>query len=298
MTGAGQSGRWPNGTRSAVVVTVNVDGDRSILASDPQFEGLTKTLSTARYGIRHGVDNLLTVFEEYRITASWFLPGLVAEAHPAVAATVGEAGGDLAMRGWDVEPLDGLDPDQVGERLDRAVRAFADAHGPPTGFRLPRGQWPSGLVDALLARGLSWSSSFVAADLPFLVPGASGCLVELPFHWAMDDRQAFAWNFAPAIPAGHSRIAGYDDVLATWVEELRGTHDEGGLWTLSLHPEIMATPGRLVVLRDMLAELRSHDDIWITTGSAAAAWWAANVHANPTEHPLDVFLGVTNRSHL
>jgi len=58
---------------------------------------------------------------------------------------------------------------------------------------------------------------------------------------------------------------------------------------LRLHPEIIGTAGRIDVLRELLADIRSRDDVWFATGSEMAAWWQQNVEANEPGHPVEVY---------
>jgi peptidoglycan/xylan/chitin deacetylase (PgdA/CDA1 family) len=298
MTVPGLPGRWPGGARSVAVVTVNLQADRAVLGPHPEYAGLDKTLSSARYGLRHGVDALLDRLDRAGVPSTWFVPGTVVAEHPQVVCRVRDAGAPVGLQGWDVVPLHDADPDALVALLDRALVEFERARVTADGFRLPCGEWPLDMADALLARGIAWSSSFVSGELPFRIPGTIGELVELPFHWTTNDRQAFDWNFAPAMPAGHARIAAYDDVLDNWLTEFHATHDEGGMWVLTLHPEIMGTPGRLVVLDELLRELRGQSGCRLMTGPELARWWADSHPHDPPGQPLSVFLGATGRTHL
>jgi len=283
---------WPGGAACAALITVNFNAERTIVASNPEYADLEKTLSTSAYGVKHGVDNLLQAFEQAGVKTSWFVPGIVAAAHGELIQKVAEEH-EVGTSGWDFEPLAGLDRASIADRLSRTIETFNGLGITPRGFRLPRGEWQQGLVEEMLAAGIEWSSSWEADDLPFLLPGVDGTLVELPFRWVLEDRQAFIWNYSPAMPPGHSRIASYADVLESWLEELRGTHAEGGLWTLTVNPDIIGTPGRIGLLVKVLEELRSLPDVWIPTGSELADWWRSNGPANSQYHPVEVFLRET-----
>jgi peptidoglycan-N-acetylglucosamine deacetylase len=227
----------------------------------------------------------------------------VAADHPEVVTRVRDAGAAIATGGWDVAGTAQDSPAGAAAvvtpaDLDRTITALGALGIVPDGFRLPGGEWPDGLADLLLERGITWSSSFVAGERPFRLPGATGELVELPFHWTMDDRQSFVWNFAPATPRGHARIAGYDEVLDNWRAELRATHAEGGLWMLSLHPEIIGTPGRVALLDEILAEVAATSGCRVVTGPELAGWWAEHGAPDPAAHPMRRFLAASGRTHL
>ncbi|WP_308797863.1 polysaccharide deacetylase family protein [Agromyces silvae] len=290
--------RWPDGHRAAVLITVNVDAERSLLTLDPTLEGRTKTLSTARYGIRRGLPAILAELRHAAVPASFFAPGSVVREHPGAFDEIARDGHDLGIRGDDLERLDGIEPDERRRLIARAVEAFRDRGLEPTGFRLPRGDWPLGLAADLLDAGIDWSSSWVAGDLPAMLPAGDGrSLVDLPFHHVADDRQAFEWNFAPALPKGHSRIASYEETLESWTWEFEGCRDEGLLWVLTVHPHIIGTPGRIGLLREMLRRIRRHDDVWVARGSTLASWWRVHGEAPDAGSAERVFLAEAGWPH-
>ena len=49
--------------------------------------------------------------------------------------------------------------------------------------------------------------------------------------------------------------------------DFAGFHRFGLGYVLRLHPEIIATPGRIGVLRELLQGIQQHDDVWIATGA-------------------------------
>jgi hypothetical protein len=58
---------------------------------------------------------------------------------------------------------------------------------------------------------------------------------------------------------------------------------------LRLHPEIIATPGRIGVLRELLEGIQKHDDVWIATGAEVAQWWADSAAIVTEDHPAAVY---------
>ncbi len=282
---------WPDGHRAAVLITVNLDGERALLGQHPHLADSEKTLSTTRYGLRRGVDAILDVLQRASAPSTWFAPGALVRSDPALVQRVARHH-EVGMRGDDILPLDALTSAQRRESLLRAAAAFSEAGIAPRGFRLPGGEWPEHLVDELAGIGIEWSSSFVADDLPFALPGTQGrSLVEVPWHYALEDRQAFEWNFSPAIPAGHSRIASYDEVLQNWIWEFDGALAEGGMFVLTLSPHVSGTPGRIGLVEELLAHMRAQDEgVWFASGSELVARWRAAGGDRGPEHPAAVFL--------
>ena len=281
---------WPEDCRVAVLVTVNLDGERALLGQHPHLADSEKTLSTTRYGLRRGVDAILSVLEQADVASTWFAPGALVRSDPAVVQRVAQHH-EIGMRGDDIVPLDVLTAERRREELRRAAAAFSEAGIVPRGFRLPGGEWPQRLVDELVGIGIDWSSSFVADDLPFTLPGTQGrSLLEIPWHYALEDRQAFEWNFSPPLPAGHSRIASYDEVLQNWMWEFDGALAEGGMFVLTLSPHICGTPGRIGLVEELLAHMRAREGVWFATGSALADRWRAAGSDRGPAHPAAVFL--------
>lgn len=287
-------GRWPDGRRFAVVVTVNFDAELALLGPDPSAVDLDKTLSIFRYGAIRGAPRLLATFAERRVPTTWFVPGAVVVPYRSLLDEVVSAGHGIGARGLRLERFDRL---SEGARLDtlrasRAALADLPAGGAP-GFRLPAGEWPADLAGQLLDAGFGWSSSWTGDDLPFRVPAGPGrSIVELPFGHTMNDRLAFAWNFAPAIPAGQSRIASYEDVLENWNLELEGHRREGLCLVLQLHPEVAGTPGRIDLVRRFLDAVLEPGDAWLASGADVASWWRGRGPSGP-EHPVDLLRRVS-----
>ncbi|HVC13319.1 MAG TPA: polysaccharide deacetylase family protein [Acidimicrobiales bacterium] len=289
--------RWPDDRRFAVVITVNFDSELALLGPDPAAASLDKTLSIFRYGAIRGAPRLLDTFAERGVRTTWFVPGAMVAPCRALLGDVVAAGHGLGARGMRLERMDRL---TVRERLDvlrasRQALAEVTATGEP-GFRLPSGEWPPDLGAQLLEAGFGWSSSWTGDDVPFCVPAGEGrSIVEIPFIHALSDRLAFAWNFAPAIPEGQSRIASYEDVLENWCLELEGCRREGLCLVLQLHPEVAGTPGRIDLVWRFLDAVVETGDAWVATGAQVASWWRAHAHGGP-EHPVDLLRRVSPSS--
>lgn len=158
----------------------------------------------------------------------------------------------------------------------------------PTGFRLPAGNGAPGFIHALKDHGIRWSSSWRGDDLPFLHPTAPE-VVELPLHYELEDEPYFAFNLSPAVPPAQSRIASYSHTLGNLQMDFAGFHRFGLCYVLRLHPEIIATPGRIGVLRELLQGIVQHDDVWIATGAEVAQWWTQTAAPVAQDHPASVY---------
>jgi peptidoglycan/xylan/chitin deacetylase (PgdA/CDA1 family) len=283
--------RWPDGRRMAVVVTVDFNDVHDIVAREPSTAGREKTLSVWRLGARRGVDRVLDTLQHHGIAASWFVPGRVAAEHRGLVGQIHAAGHELGSNGHACEIFDTLDLAQQRDAFARGHAALAEAIGEaPVGFRSASGNWAPGFTDVLRTAGIRWSSSWRGDDLPYFhEPAGAVPLVELPLHYELEDEPYFAFNLYPPVPPGQSRIAGYADVLGNWLQDFAGFQRYGLCYVLRLHPEMIGTAGRIDLLHTLLAELRSHPDVWFATGREVAEWWARTQPANGPGHPAEIF---------
>lgn len=290
------AGRWPGGARCAVVLSVDLDAELPLLASSPEVARRAKTLSVGQYGTTRGVDRLLGVFAEQGVVTTWFVPGRHAENHPQLVREIARAGHEIAHHGHAHENFDLLDLAQQRAVIERGSAALAEVTGgPPTGFRIPDGEWDLDLPRVLGELGFTWSSSLRGDDLPYFHPGTTAAgsagrqLVEIPVHHELEDHPYFFFNLDPAFPSGQSRIASYREVLGNWKTEFDAYHRFGLCYVLRLQPEVTGTPGRIALIRELLAYIRAHSDAWIATAGEVADWWADTCAGNEPDHPAEVF---------
>jgi peptidoglycan/xylan/chitin deacetylase (PgdA/CDA1 family) len=285
--------QWPQGKRMAFVVSVDFFDVNAILTQEPRMAGREKSLSVWQYGARRGVDRLLQVFDEFKLAASWFVPGRVALDHRELVQRIHRAGHEIGNATFGCEDFERLSLAQQQASLQSAQAALTEVTGEaPVGFRAPFGNWAPGFTQQLRDAGIEWSSSWRGDDRPYFHPTtlASGRpLIEVPLHYELEDEPYFAFNLYPPVPVGQPRIASYREVVANWKQDFAGFHRFGLCLPLRLHPEIIGTAGRIDLLREFLDTVLSRDDVWAATGREVARWWVAQHDGNPTDHPVDVF---------
>ncbi|MDT7684107.1 MAG: peptidoglycan-N-acetylglucosamine deacetylase, partial [Pseudonocardiales bacterium] len=74
-------------------------------------------------------------------------------------------------------------------------------------------------------------------------------------------------------------------LLEIWRDEFDAAHAEGGLFQLTLHPHVIGHRSRLLVLRELLAHIASHRDVWFATHAQIADIAYAQIgttHPDPT----------------
>ena len=280
---------WPEGYRCAVVLTVDYNDIHGILTQAPEVAGRDKTLSVWRYGSQRGVERLLGLFAELGVSSSWCIPGIVAEENPEHLQAIQAGGHEIACAGYRHQNYDNLSLAEQSADIAKGCAALAALTGQrPVGFRIPAGNGAPGFIEALRDQGIRWSSSWRGDDLPFAHPTAPE-VIELPLHYELEDEPYFAFNLSPAVPPAQSRIASYSHTLGNLQMDFAGFHRFGLCYVLRLHPEIIATPGRIGVLRELLAGIQQHNDVWIASAGEVAQWWADSALKVTEDHPAAVY---------
>lgn len=72
-------------------------------------------------------------------------------------------------------------------------------------------------------------------------------------------------------------------VLAQWQEEFLGAVEFGGLFNLTMHPQLIGHPSRLRMLRQLIQLIRSTDGAWMATCAEVARVWCEQDGATRSE---------------
>ncbi|MBU8542256.1 MULTISPECIES: polysaccharide deacetylase family protein [Roseomonadaceae] len=263
---------WPQGQRAAMFLSFDVDAETAWTGKDPsRYEELV-TMSYGGYEARIGVRMLLAMLESLSLRATFFITGWSVEAHPVMAESILRAGHEIGHHGFHhLMPQPG-DPRLVDE-VDRALETLKRRLGVvPKGYRAPSGESCEELRVLLKERGLVYSSSWRDDVRPYrhlLADGRPG-LIELPVTMVYDD-----WLFGLSHRYSPRPMMPKEHVLSIWKDELDEVRDWGGMVTTVLHPQCSGRPMRLRLLRHFLRYAQGHGDVWITTGEAIAAHYAA-----------------------
>ena len=113
--------------------------------------------------VERNTDNVLALFDDAGIKATFFILGWVAERYPALMRRIADAGHEVASHGYDHARVFTLSPDQFREDLKRTRQLLEDASGQSvTGYRAPsfsidqRTPWAH---EILAEEGYKYSSS-------------------------------------------------------------------------------------------------------------------------------------------
>jgi peptidoglycan/xylan/chitin deacetylase (PgdA/CDA1 family) len=263
---------WPGGKRAALFLSVDVDAETAWTDDDPARTDHLVSLSFGGYEGRVGTAKMLELFRQLGLTATFFVPGWVAEAYPAMCEAILRDGHEIGHHGYHH-----LRPDPgsawIEAEMARGFEALRRRLGVvPVGYRAPGGEFCEAQRAALVRHGLVYSSSFRDDVRPYrhrLRDGSAGA-VELPVSANFDD-----WMLGLSARFSPRSVMAPHDVLGMWRDELDEIVDWGAMLTTVLHPQVSGRPGRLRLLRAFLGQAVARGDVWIAPGREIAAHFAA-----------------------
>ncbi|MDW7982599.1 MAG: polysaccharide deacetylase [Thermomicrobium sp.] len=271
-------GRWAQGAQCAVMLTFDVDAETLWLAGSTGQRHRLGLLSQGTYGARVGVPLVLHALRRFALKATFFVPGWVAEHHPDIVAAIVDQGHEIGHHGYMHEDVTELSEDDERRVLERGIEALRRVGGQtPVGYRAPSWELTSRTLRLLEEYGFRYSSNLMSHFLPWQHPDTH--VIELPVQWLLDDAPFFLFRPGP----GSRPIQPAQQAFQAWAEEFQGIYRFGGLFNLTLHPEFIGRPGRLLMLERLLEHLLSYPRVWVATGREVAEYWAAHLASNPEE---------------
>ncbi len=258
---------WPAPFTSALLLSVDVDAEAAWTSKDPAHAGRLVTMSYGGFEARVGTPKLLELFRQFGLKATFFTTGWSVDAHPAMAEAILRDGHEIGHHGYHhLLPDPGVA--HIEEELDRGFEALKRRLGVvPRGYRAPYGEFSRELQAALVARGITYTSSFRDDVRPYrhvLADGKPGP-IELPVTPSYDD-----WMHGLSARFSPRPIFPREHVLSLWRDELDEIRDWGAMATTVLHPQCSGRPMRLRLLREFLTYALGCKDLWIATGAEIA----------------------------
>jgi peptidoglycan/xylan/chitin deacetylase (PgdA/CDA1 family) len=244
-------------------------------------------LSHAEFGHRVGVPRILELLEREGILATWFVPGATMDLYPGDTDAILARGHELATHGWFHEDFSELRRDAQRQILDRSIDAVRRVTGEaPKGFRAPYWALGSETLEEVEDAGFVYDSSLQADDYRIYrvrrgdhhsttegsTFGPEGRLLEVPGYWAMDD-----WPFFEPGDDGRDGLAAPSRVLEIWLGEVRYAYRyaQGGLVTITMHPECIGRGHRMAMLEQLIATVRELGGVEFSRLDAYLERWAS-----------------------
>lgn len=267
------SGIWPGDTQCVAMLTFDVDGVSSWLWRDANFARFPSLMSMAEYGPSVAAPRILDLLDKHRIKASFYVPGYVAETHVNLVEDIAGRGHEVGHHGYMHEPPGYLDPKQETEILEKGIDILKGITGQaPTGYRSPSWELSEVSVDLLASRGFTYDSSLMGDDAPYVLNADDPArrLVEVPVSWSLDDAPNFV--YAPAANRlGPMRNP--DEVFGAWSAEFEGLYQYGRAFNLTMHPQYIGRPGRLLMLERLINHIRAFPNVEFMRVCDVAEMW-------------------------
>ena len=267
------AGIWPGDTQCVAMLTFDVDGVSSWLNRNPEFKNHPSLMSMAEYGPSVATWRILDMLDSHNIKSSFFIPGYVAETHVDLVKEIARRGHEVAHHGYMHEPPASLSPEEEKQVLEKGIEILQGITGEaPKGYRSPSWELSEHSLGFLSSLGFSYDTSLMGDDAPYLVePTASGNpMVELPIHWLLDDAPNFV--YAPvANRLGPMRNP--EEVYGTWAAEFEGLYRYGRSFNLTMHPQYIGRPGRLLMLERLIEHIRSFPNVEFMRCQDVAEMW-------------------------
>ncbi|TCO17306.1 polysaccharide deacetylase [Kribbella steppae] len=252
---------WHGGAAAVVTLTFDVDAETPILAAGRRYADHLMTMSHQAYGPDVGVPRILELLADLGVPATFFVPGWVAEQRPGLAATIVERGHEVAHHSYSHRAPTSLTAAEERADFERAIEVF-DAQGIEiSGHRAALWEATRVTLDLIASHGLSYDSSLMGDDRPYVLAVDDRSVVELPVHWSLDDWEQYAYLPSPQIG---SVIESPRKVLELWRAELDAMRHYRCLFNLCLHPFLSGRPSRLLAVRDLIEYAQSCGDVHFT----------------------------------
>lgn len=246
---------WPGGARIAVNFTADFDAMLlRRLANESPLQ-----LAKGEFGGRVGIWRLIELFDSHAIKATIFTPGRICELYPRAVVAAAKSGHEIADHMWEHHVP--KDPALERDHLLKAAAAIETLTGRrPVGTR----SWHTQAL--LKAEGFIYNSHGSEQHGPGYAYDAGGGngLVNLPFHYAIDDAMFFSMSWMRSETA-EQRISDPERVLDMWWAGFRQQYEAGGYFNICLHPFVSGRALRIAMLDRLIVRMKELPGVWFAS---------------------------------
>jgi peptidoglycan/xylan/chitin deacetylase (PgdA/CDA1 family) len=244
------------------------------------FKQVTPTpLSRGEYGATVGLPRIVAMLERAGVKATFFTPAHTARTFPDAVHSLVEAGHEVGVHGLIHETPVGLSLEDERFALQQSIKILEEITGTrPVGYRSPAWDLSENTISLLEEFGLIYDSSLMAGDFhPFRARtgdrmaedkftfGVDSSVIEFPVAWELDDYPYFQFVTKPI----NQGLRLTDDVFALWKAEFDAAHEEGGVFTLTCHPEIIGRAPRVKMLEKLIEHMKAQQGVQFLTMAEA-----------------------------
>ncbi|MFD2651218.1 polysaccharide deacetylase family protein [Brucella rhizosphaerae] len=263
---------WPEGARCAVGLSFDSDHDTFELRDGGRS---ISALSQGQFGPRQGIPRIRELLRRDNIPATFFVPAVSAIHYPEEQRALIDEGHEIALHGWIHERNTLLDGDTERDLQHRSADALEKITGVrPVGIRTPSWDFSDNTLQITAEMGLIYDSSLMA-DVDcyeLLLNGEPSGVTELPVEWIRDDAAYLVMDRWGGL---RPQIAPHD-ILQIFIREFDAAYEEGGIFQLTMHPDIIGHRSRIWILKELIGHIRQHKDIWFATHADIARYATLN----------------------
>jgi peptidoglycan/xylan/chitin deacetylase (PgdA/CDA1 family) len=241
---------YPPGVRMAVNFTADFDAMLlRRLMNEPPMQ-----LAKGEFGGRVGIWRLIELFDTHDVKATIFTPGRICELYPQAVRAAACSGHEIADHMW--EHRVPKEPELERDHLRKTSQALERLTG-----RRPVGTRSSHSLALLRDEGFIYVSEGSGDHLPYYVSDGLGSVLNLPFHYAIDDAMffSFAW-----LGSGNDaqRITDPDRVFDLWWDAFMHQYRAGGYLNICLHPFVSGRALRIAMLDRLIGRMKTLPGVW------------------------------------
>ncbi|MEI5678490.1 polysaccharide deacetylase [Mesorhizobium sp. CGMCC 1.15528] len=252
---------WPGGAKCAVALSFDSDHDTFELRDGGKS---ISALSQGHFGPRQGIPRIRRLLENNGIPATFFVPAISALHYPDEQGALVAEGHEIGLHGWIHERNTLLDETTERDLQYRAADTLEQITGiRPVGIRTPSWDFSENTLKITAEMGLLYDSSLMA-DVDcyeLLLHGEPTGVIELPVEWIRDDAAYLVMDRWGGL---RPQIAPHD-ILQIFIKEFDAAYEEGGIFQLTMHPDIIGHRSRIWILKELIAHIRDRRDVWFGT---------------------------------
>ena len=275
--------RWPEGSRIALCVVVNLEH----MEYNPPEGSFSPTLSGGvsprpypdytrishrEYGHRVGVFRVLDVLEKHGIKPTIALDAMTAERYPYLVKHCLQRGCEFIGHGVSVSRMVTSRMSEGEERkyIKTSVDALKKATGTaPTGWIGPEYGESARTPQLLAEAGIRYICDWTNDEQPYRIKASQGEMFALPVMLELDDINAIWDRRVPVDRYSLLLKEGFDTLY-------QDSAKNGRVMVLNLHPWLIGQPFRIKYLDEALATMVARKGVWAATGSEIIDWYQRN----------------------
>ena len=266
---------WPNGTRLAVFIAVNLEhfpfGEgMGIPLAPAQPEPDVVNFSWRDYGNRVGVWRLLELFDDLALPVSLFVNTAIYDHCPEVVEAFRARGDEIVAHGRTNAERQGQFDEATEQRLIVDVTDTIRRHEgrAPAGWMGPWVSESAHTPDLLQEAGYRYVLDWCADDQPIWLKTRGGRILSVPYPRPVGDLAALHGHSATPSQYAELLIDQFDEMLR---QAGGGAAGQPLVCSLSFHPYLVGWPFRLKHLRRALAHIAAHRErVWLAHSGAIA----------------------------